>query len=413
VAAFQAPRALNRKRYDGYKVYNAVPTTRAELEVLHNMMFHDSHVDFWKEPSRLNQEVAFMVAPEHQIGVVTKLRRADIKFTVQFNDVQELMTPMWNELDLHRAISPLAFNLQQYNSIEDIYTWMDTLVTQCRAGLTCEVYSLGTSYEGRDIKLFKISKSESGRKAYWLDATIHAREWITTATICNIMDRLAQGTNADAVRVTDAYDWYFVPVINVDGYAYTWSNERLWRKNRAPVSASCYGVDLNRNFDFRWGNDGVSYSPCDETYCGPSGGSELETQAVSAELVRVGATLGATVTLHSYGNMWMFPWGNTVDYAGKTCDLADDNADLMFVSDATANAIEATYGTKWARGNSCEVIYATTGGTDDYAKGAAGIKYAFCPELRGNSFVAPAAQIPLSFNEIWNGLVVMVDTIQA
>jgi carboxypeptidase A2 len=413
--ASQEPSAATRKRYDGYKVFNVVPTDLATLQVLHDLLVHDSRVDFWREPSRVGQEVAFMVAPLHQMSVVAKLRRAGIRYSVQIDDVQAELTPMWDDIDRRRADSaePFAFDLNDYNTLDDINAWMTSLVAQCREGLTCEVYSLGDSYEGRPINLFKISKTGSGRKAYWLDATIHAREWITTATIVNIMDRLAKGSTSEAVSLTDSYDWYFVPVINVDGYAYTWSDERLWRKNRRPTSSSCYGVDLNRNFDFRWGNDGVSHLPCDETYCGPSGGSEPETQAVSAELVRVGPTLGATVTLHSYGNMWMFPWGNTVDYNGRTCDLADDNADLMLVSDATADAIENTYGTNWARGNSCVVIYATTGGTDDYAKGAAGVKYAFCPELRGNSFVIAASQIPLSFEEIWNGLVVMVDTIAA
>jgi hypothetical protein len=56
---------------------------------------------------------------------------------------------------------------------------------------------------------------------------------------------------------------------------------------------------------------------------------------------------------------------------------------------------------------------ATTGGTDDYAKGAAGVKYAFCPELRGNSFVIAASNIPLSFNEVWNGIVAMASAINA
>ena len=54
---------------------------------------------------------------------------------------------------------------------------------------------------------------------------------------------------------------------------------------------------------------------------------------------------------------------------------------------------------------------ATTGGTDDYAKGAAGIKYAFCPELRGTNFVINKNQITPSFNEIWAGVIAMVDTI--
>jgi len=214
------------------------------------------------------------------------------------------------------------------------------------------------------------------------------------------------------VRLTDNYDWYILPVMNPDGYAYTWSNDRMWRKNRRQNTGStCVGTDLNRNFDFRWGTEGVSHLPCGETYCGPSGGSEPETQRVQTELRRVGSTLLASVTVHSYGNMWMFPWGNTVNHAGQTCERAADHADLMRVSTATANAIQATYGTTWARGNSCEVIYTTTGGTDDYAKGVAGVKYAFCPELRGNSFVINRNQILPSYNEFFNGIVAMVNSI--
>ena len=36
---------------------------------------------------------------------------------------------------------------------------------------------------------------------------------------------------------------------------YTWTNDRLWRKNRRK-DIICYGVDLNRNYNIKWG--GVS-----------------------------------------------------------------------------------------------------------------------------------------------------------
>jgi carboxypeptidase A2 len=412
VGAFQAPSALTKKRYDGYKLISVVPVKPSTLSLLHDWLINDITLDFWQEPSQLNKKVTFMVPPEHMIRIVTRLRRDGTEYTIEQESVQDLLTPMWNEID-RRELSPKAFNLNDYNTIEDLYAWMSGLVGSCRAGLICQVYSVGNSYEGRPINIFKISKAGTGRKAYWIDATIHAREWISTATATNILNHLATGGDANAIRLTDAYDWYILPVINPDGYAYTWANDRLWRKNRKPSSVACVGTDLNRNFDFRWGHDGVSFQPCAETYCGPNGNSEPETIAVAAELVRLGPTLAATVTLHAYGNMWMFPWGNTVNYNGVLCDLADDNADLMVVADAAANAIEATYGTTWARGNSCAVIYATTGGTDDYSKGAAGVKYAFCPELRGNSFVIAASQIPLSFNEVWNGVVAMCNSIGA
>ena len=53
----------------------------------------------------------------------------------------------------------------------------------------------------------------------------------------------------------------------------------------------------------------------------------------------------------------------------------------------------------------------TTGATDDWAKGVAGVKYPFNPELRGTGFVTEEEDIQLSFEEIWNGLVAMTDEI--
>jgi carboxypeptidase A2 len=376
-------------------------------------MINDINVDFWQEPSRVGSEVHMMVGPEHLSRIEAMLADAGIQYKTHINDVQNQLTPMWNGIDSRELeTGQLVFDIDNFNTIDDIYEWMDSLVSECRVGLNCEVYSVGDSYEGRPIKVFKISKEGTSRQAYWLDATIHAREWIATATLLKILNNLATGGDDNAITLADEYDWYFVPVMNPDGYAYTWSNDRLWRKNRRPSSSLCIGVDLNRNFNFRWGNDGVSHVPCADTYCGESGGSEPETQAVQAELVRLGPSLAATVTIHSYGNMWMFPWGNTVNYEGSVCDLADDHDDMMAVADVTANAIEQTYSTSWARGNSCVVIYSTTGGTDDYAKGVAGVKYAFCPELRGSSFVISSEQIPLSFNEVWNGIIAMCDAIK-
>lgn len=78
--------------------------------------------------------------------------------------------------------------------------------------------------------------------------------------------------------------------------------------------------------------DGVSHLPCSDLYCGPSGGSEPETQSVQRELMRISSTVLASVTIHSYGNMWMFPWGNTVNFGGQTCQLADDHDELVWLS---------------------------------------------------------------------------------
>lgn len=64
-------------------------------------------------------------------------------------------------------------------------------------------------------------------------------------------------------------------------YEYTFTRDRLWRKNRRrAIGSSCTGVDLNRNFGYRWGGMGTSKDPCREIYAGSGPFSEPETKAI-------------------------------------------------------------------------------------------------------------------------------------
>lgn len=35
-------------------------------------------------------------------------------------------------------------------------------------------------------------------------------------------------TNPKVKKLVDGIEWYIIPVVNVDGYDYTWTNDRLW-----------------------------------------------------------------------------------------------------------------------------------------------------------------------------------------
>ena len=76
---------------------------------------------------------------------------------------------------------------------------------------------------------------------------------------------------------------------------------------------------------------GSSNNYCDLTYGGPFPTSEPETRAVSDELVRIGKTLLAVLTLHSYGKTWLVPWGFTDNSTGKLAcaKLPNDYSDLV------------------------------------------------------------------------------------
>jgi len=117
------------------------------------------------------------------------------------------------------------------------------------------------------------------------------------------------------------------------------------------------------------------------------------------------------ISFHTYGSLWLIPWGSV--NPNNSCKYAADNAAMLVVANAAANAIEATYGSSWARGNSCATIYPASGITMDYAKGITGVKYVATPELRGNNFVIAASNIEPSFIEVWNGVVANTRAVEA
>lgn len=120
-------------------------------------------------------------------------------------------------------------------------------------------------------------------------ATHHAREWVAAEMAMRLIKYLTSSYGSDT-RVTELLDTievWVIPVGNPDGYQYTFTTERLWRKNLRDNDGDgqitiADGVDLNRNFDSRWGYDDEGSSPSwsDQTYRGTAPNSEPETQAV-------------------------------------------------------------------------------------------------------------------------------------
>lgn len=86
--------------------------------------------------------------------------------------------------------------------------------------------SLGFSYEKREMLVIKISSGGGGhRPAVLVDAGIHAREWIAPAMALYIINQLVEN-NATNSDLTDAVDWFIVPVLNPDGYEYSHNTVR-------------------------------------------------------------------------------------------------------------------------------------------------------------------------------------------
>jgi len=152
----------------------------------------------------------------------------------------------------------------------------------------------GTSVQGKPMTAIRVSKGVAGlpegkRPVVVYQATQHAREWITPETVRRLLHHFLDnyGKNADITKLVDTTEFWFIPVINVDGYDLTFTDGfRLWRKNARDNNGDGQitggdGVDPNRNFRYKWGydNEGSSDNPASETYRGTGPASEPETRA--------------------------------------------------------------------------------------------------------------------------------------
>lgn len=251
---------------------------------------------------------------------------------------------------------------------------------------------LGRSFEGRSIKGVKLS-SGTGRSAVFVEGGIHAREWISPSTATFVLNQLLTSVDPEVQDIAHSFDWYFLPVVNPDGYAFSFESDRMWRKTRKP-NGVCVGTDLNRNFAFQWNSTGSSPDPCRYDFAGPSATSEPEAANVARFVTehQNSSRLETYFALHSYGQVLVFPYGHTDDRVHAY-------ANLKSIGQKGVDAIARRYGTEFAQsGSSYEVIYPSSGGSMDWAFAEGGLPLSFTFELRGPGdseymFILPADQI--------------------
>nr|XP_013189801.1 unnamed protein product [Amyelois transitella] len=323
--------------------------------------------------------IDILVQPNAIQNVTNALNREKIHFEIIIEDLQARINqenpPLdENEIELQDRRGH-RMNWKQYHRLEDIYGFLDYLAKTYPAIVS--VKSIGNSHEGREIKLLRISNGNPTNKAVFIDGGIHAREWISPATVTYFINQFAENFDVEDEDIKNI-DWYFVPVLNPDGYEYTHLKDRLWRKNRKPGAGRCSGVDLNRNFGYRWGGKGTSNSPCDEIYRGPRAFSEPESKAIQDFFKSSASEFSAYLTYHSYGQYILYPWG--YDNA-----VPPDHLDLNAVGKKMATAIKSTGDDNYSVGSSSNLLYPAAGGSDDWAK-SIGIKYTYTIELNDRGF---------------------------
>lgn len=201
-----------------------------------------------------------------------------------------------------------------------------------------------------------------------------AREWVSVSTVTymanEIIKRAVDGSTDDVVN---SVDWVIVPNVNPDGYEYTFTRDRLWRKTRSKTSnRRCFGAgiykltiypssiltcellpDPNRNWDYKWGGKGTSGDPCEDTYRGSKPASEPEVAATQKYIYNMKDRIKLLISFHSFSQLLMYPW------AYDDVEI-EDKDDLVKVANEGAAALEAVHGTQFRVGTVPQLLYPGT-----------------------------------------------------
>lgn len=250
------------------------------------------------------------------------------------------------------------------------------------------------------MKITAAGSQSSSKGVVLFTSGVHAREYAPPELLMRFAENLLEkyDTDSDITWILEHNEIHIVFYVNPDGRLKAEQQPNTsWRKNTNPGTKSCptnyIGVDINRNFDFLWGDStGASTNPCSSDYMGTSAESEPETKALadyakslfpknqrkSDPESQLNAPFGEEITglymdIHAYGGFTYYPWGHRDS-------KSPDNSSL----EALGRKISSFNGYKLWAGGQPDFQYAVSGDTSDYMYAVLGVA-SFGLEI-GNSF---------------------------
>ncbi|MCA9244900.1 MAG: hypothetical protein KDA32_13160 [Phycisphaerales bacterium] len=388
VAAFADP-----ARFDNHLLVEVEVSSPAELAEL------EARAELLECRARIGAN-RFVVSPDH----IDALDGRDYK--ILHTNVQALIDAEAADRAAARSLRGPDF-FADFATYAEVNAYIDTLVA-LRPDIATKVQA-GTSLEGRAIWGLVLQSpvaSPSQRPQFVISGCQHAREWISPMAVMYVADRIVRnyGSDADITALLDAVEFHFIPIVNPDGYVYSHTTNRLWRKNRRPNGTST-GVDLNRNWSIGWGSNSSS-SGSAEDYRGTAPFSEPESTSVRDYMSTL-TNMRGHLDVHSYSQLILGPWAHTSSPSPR-------RDELFPVSRKMGVVMLATHGVTYDYGFGDDVLYLAGGAMPDWTfdRGALSWTYELRDDGSQYGFILPANQIIPNSEEVFAGMLVIADAIQ-
>ena len=380
-------------------------TPYKEMSVIKLLQF-DQTIELGLEQFHINYLSCRRHSKHPEIAVskpaINWLREHNIPFRLLVEDLQ-------SKIQKENEYANLIRSRRQYDDWYSIYRTydevMDKLQELADSSSIATLIDLGDSFDSRSIMGIKLSTGGENKPAVFFNGCQHAREWVTVMATTYIADKLVSDYLSDSFTqaLLNTIDVYIVPIVNPDGYVYTHTTDRYWRKNRQPNSDSTIGTDLNRNWDADWnGGQSTSTSPSSDIYVGATPFSAPETSVVKNYMESI-PNLRGHLDIHSYSALVLGPWGYT-----NTQTL--DHVEVVSLGNAMNDAITNTnnYPFTFGTGDANGALYLSSGTMPDWTYDVLGV-FGYTYELRPASaseggFELPEAQILDACTENYNGV---------
>ncbi len=340
--------------YVGHKLVRVPSATRRVMQAIEPL-----GADIWTHTIMPLKPVELRLSPEQYARFID----LDLTHDVLVDDLQVAVDAEMARIRDRSQRDDLTF-YDEYRTLDEFWArWQQISdINPDVAGFQV----IGQSLEGRDMPGFVLNgNGAEGKPVMLINACQHAREWVSPAATTFLIEQLVEGYGSDAriTRLLDELEWVIVPMVNPDGFDFTWTDERFWRKNRRDIDGSDeFGVDLNRNWSVAWGEPGASADPGSQTYRGTGPFSEPELQVFTAF---VGDRRDRTVIhldVHTFGQLVLHP-------VGFSFEPSEDDSVFQEIGDTIAGGIFDISGEVYTAAQGSSGLYLTSGSAKDWVYG--------------------------------------------